>query len=133
LSVTNTTRGFFAGQIELVRPASSSGSRYPWVDFVHLPLAATHSSNGTPIIAGTTGRDLIKSCILKGKETQRYPLHLGYFEELPKGATLNSTIELARNEAPPSGAERVTSHPLTLRLMRFREGYRAKLWASGLR
>lgn len=133
LTITNTTRGFYAGQIELVRSASGSGSLYPWVDFVSLPLAATRSADGTPVVAGTSGRDLIKQCILKGKETQRYTLHLGYFEEMPQGVTLSSEIVLARYEASPSEATRATSYPLTLRLMRFRQGYRAKLWASGLR
>jgi hypothetical protein len=131
VAISNTTRGYYAGQIALVRP-EERGAPYVWSDFAPLPLAPTGASAQSGASRSHEAH-LVKPCVLQGQQTQRYELHIGHFEALARGVTLQNQIALSRYDSTPLRPSPAGSYPVRVRLMRFRDGYRAKLWARGLR
>lgn len=135
LKVSNTTRGYYAGQIELVRGAKGT-EPYPWVDFSWLPLtppAHTGSAGSSAAHPPAAAQALTQTCTLQGKQTQTFTLHMGHFHALARGKTYQNNIILTRYLRQPTVSTHAATYAIQLRLLRFRAGYRAHLWANGLR
>lgn len=124
LSIKNTTRGYFAGTLELHPPEKQHATSATWVDYNYLPLAP-------PLYPQPTLTT--QSFTLQGNQEQRFNLYLGHFKGLARGRIHERCIELRRYIRQPSQPTTVRQFPIHLSLMRFRAGYRGKLWAYGLR
>lgn len=125
LSIKNTTRGYFAGTVELLPPGPKHAPLFPWVDFDFLPLK-------TPPLQSRPW-STNQAFTLAGAQEQQISLYLGNFQGLARGRKHKRALEMRRYIKHPAQLTTVQAFPLTLSIMRFRAGYRGKLWAHGLR
>jgi hypothetical protein len=132
LAIANTTRGYFSGEVVLQAPTARDATTYPWVAFHWLPVASTPRPEDTRTRPGMRDEGA-EGFILRGKTNANYRLYLGNFANIRHGKRYKRAVLISRYETTPSATVAVEAYPVELQLMRFVQGYRAKLWQLGLR
>ncbi len=117
--ITNTTRGYVAGYLELQTEKNVVSSK-PWIAWSKAELQAA-----------TPPQDHI-AFTLSGKDASvQHQLYLGNFTDQPKGTQLQQYLTVQRflgtNYTEPYG-----TYPLKLKLMRYLQGFRWENWRWGL-
>lgn len=136
--IRNVTRGYFSGTIALAPPAAQDPS-FPWVDFTYLTPRIDMTPRGAPRPASPPAPHPVTppphAFRLFGSSSQHSrSIYLGYMVELAYGRTYQRQMELRQVAGRPGQTNTVgKGYPITLELMRYRAGYRAKLWEQGLR
>ncbi|HEU5346680.1 MAG TPA: hypothetical protein VFU60_20195 [Ktedonobacterales bacterium] len=133
IKVENTTRGYIACKLRLTRREDDAVAPYPWLSFRSLPHMRAPQDQ-TPQRSALPAGAVEDVCVLTGKQTKTFTLYLGHLGSLPWGASYTEVVNVQRFLSSPRTPDTPTmQYPITLRLMRYHQGYRLKLWWSGLR
>lgn len=133
IKVENTTRGYIACTLRLAPHGESAAAPYPWLSFRSLPHTRA-PQDPLPQRSALPAGSLESVCVLTGKQSKTFTLYPGYLGSLPWGASYTEVVNVQRFLSSPSAPDAPSiQYPITLKLMRYHQGYRLKLWWSGLR
>lgn len=132
MTVSNTTRGYYKGQVKLMVPTRRQLTTAPW--FSSTPLARQLPPPPPNVTRPVwVPQEEVIPVEFRGEATQTITFNLGYFNILTPKRDYTREITLTQHEKSPEQVSDPNPFPITFQLMPYLGGYRRELWLRGLR